>query len=309
MQPRRRLGAGQRADLHGAQALRLLADAPRLRGPGPEPARRRLQRATPQPTQPVLEPASRRRSAAPPPRADAIGPAIATTPGAARSTTADSARRQSASSPGPPRSATGPRDRSPTTGATTPFIRGPVTPPGRRRRPGLRRPARRPPGRGPRRRHRQRRAGASRPTAASTPPPTIHRGLCLFGTQERLGLLPAGRRRPRCVWRLRAAPVDERIVAYGQLESPWPVPGSVLVVDDVAYFAAGRQSLADGGILVFAVEPAERQRPLGQAARQRAADEVLRLQRPGVRQLRPAAPRGRRAWPCRAGSSTANPAR
>jgi outer membrane protein assembly factor BamB len=58
------------------------------------------------------------------------------------------------------------------------------------------------------------------------------------------------------VWRLRAAPLDERIVAYGQIESPWPVPGSVLVVDDVAYFAAGRQSFADGGIFVFAVEPA-----------------------------------------------------
>jgi hypothetical protein len=58
------------------------------------------------------------------------------------------------------------------------------------------------------------------------------------------------------VWRLRAAPLEERIVAYGQLESPWPVPGSVLVVDGVAHFAAGRQSLADGGILIFAVQPA-----------------------------------------------------
>src|SRR5690606_23645161 len=43
---------------------------------------------------------------------------------------------------------------------------------------------------------------------------------------------------------------------YGQVESPWPVSGSVLVMDDVAYFAAGRQPLADGGILFFAVEPA-----------------------------------------------------
>jgi outer membrane protein assembly factor BamB len=60
----------------------------------------------------------------------------------------------------------------------------------------------------------------------------------------------------RMVWRLRAAPLEEQIVAYGQLESPWPVPGSVLVVDGVAYFAAGRQSLADGGILIFAVQPA-----------------------------------------------------
>jgi hypothetical protein len=57
------------------------------------------------------------------------------------------------------------------------------------------------------------------------------------------------------VWRLRAAPTDERIVVYGQVESPWPVPGAVLVMDDVAYFAAGRQPLADGGILVFAVDP------------------------------------------------------
>lgn len=86
-------------------------------------------------------------------------------------------------------------------------------------------------------------------------PPTIHRGLCLFGSKS--GWVYCLRADDgKLVWRLRAAPIDERIVAYGQLESPWPVPGSVLVVDDVAYFAAGRQSLADGGILVFAVDPA-----------------------------------------------------
>ena len=86
-------------------------------------------------------------------------------------------------------------------------------------------------------------------------PPTIHRGLCLFGSGSGwVHCLRADDGRP--VWRLRAAPSEERIVAYGQVESPWPVPGSVLVVDGVAYFAAGRQPLADGGILVFAVEPA-----------------------------------------------------
>lgn len=86
-------------------------------------------------------------------------------------------------------------------------------------------------------------------------PPTIHRGLCLFGTKS--GWVYCLRADDgRLVWRLRAAPSEERIVAYGQVESPWPVPGSVLVVDDVAYFAAGRQPLADGGIRVFAVEPA-----------------------------------------------------
>lgn len=85
--------------------------------------------------------------------------------------------------------------------------------------------------------------------------PTIHRGLCLFGAKS--GWVYCVRADDgRLVWRLRAAPLDERIVAYGQLESPWPVPGSVLVVDGTAYFAAGRQPFADGGILVFAVNPA-----------------------------------------------------
>ncbi len=85
--------------------------------------------------------------------------------------------------------------------------------------------------------------------------PTLHKGLCLFGSKA--GWVYCLRADDgRLVWRLRAAPVEEQLVAYGQLESPWPVPGSILVVDNMAYFAAGRQSLADGGILIFAVEPA-----------------------------------------------------
>jgi outer membrane protein assembly factor BamB len=85
-------------------------------------------------------------------------------------------------------------------------------------------------------------------------PPAIHRGLCLFGTAA--GWVYAVRAdNGRLVWRLRAAPSNQRIVAYGQVESPWPVPGAILVMDDIAYFAAGRQPLADGGILVFAVDP------------------------------------------------------
>jgi len=85
-------------------------------------------------------------------------------------------------------------------------------------------------------------------------PPAIYRGLCLLGSAA--GWVTALRADTgELVWRLRAAPTDERIVAYGQVESPWPVPGAVLVMDDVAYFAAGRQPLADGGILVFAVDP------------------------------------------------------
>lgn len=85
-------------------------------------------------------------------------------------------------------------------------------------------------------------------------PPTIHRGICLFGTHA--GWVYALRAdNGELIWKMRATPDEERIVAYGQVESAWPVAGSVLVMDDIAYFAAGRQPLADGGIFLFAVDP------------------------------------------------------
>jgi len=56
------------------------------------------------------------------------------------------------------------------------------------------------------------------------------------------------------VWRFRAAPVDRRIVAYGQIESAWPVHGSVLVTDGVVCFAAGRSSYLDGGIRLLRLD-------------------------------------------------------
>jgi len=85
-------------------------------------------------------------------------------------------------------------------------------------------------------------------------PPAIHRGLCLFGSQA--GSVYALRADTgEMVWRLQAAPTNERIVAYGQVESPWPVPGAVLISNDIAYFAAGRQPFADGGVFIFAIDP------------------------------------------------------
>ncbi len=85
-------------------------------------------------------------------------------------------------------------------------------------------------------------------------PPTVYRGLALFGSADgsvyclRLG-------DGALVWRRRAAPDDLRMMNCGQLESPWPVHGSVLIQGGVAYFAAGRSSFLDGGIFVFAVDP------------------------------------------------------
>jgi len=56
------------------------------------------------------------------------------------------------------------------------------------------------------------------------------------------------------VWSFRAAPSTEQIVAYDQVESVWPIHGSVLIEDGKVYFAAGRSSYLDGGIMVYAVD-------------------------------------------------------
>ena len=86
-------------------------------------------------------------------------------------------------------------------------------------------------------------------------PPAIHRGLCLVGSHDGwVSCLRAGD--GALAWRLRVAPAERRIVAFGQLESPWPVTGGVLVDGGVGYCVAGRSSAADGGLVGCAFEPA-----------------------------------------------------
>ena len=78
-------------------------------------------------------------------------------------------------------------------------------------------------------------------------PPTIAEGFALFGSSD--GWIYSVRMEDGVLaWRYRAAPEDRRVVAYGQLESVWPVSGSVLVEEGVVYAAAGRSSFLDGGI-------------------------------------------------------------
>jgi len=43
--------------------------------------------------------------------------------------------------------------------------------------------------------------------------------------------------------------------ADGQLESAWPINGAVMIRGGMAYFAAGRNSFLDGGIIVYALNP------------------------------------------------------
>ncbi|NQT40054.1 MAG: PQQ-like beta-propeller repeat protein, partial [Planctomycetes bacterium] len=86
-------------------------------------------------------------------------------------------------------------------------------------------------------------------------PPTIYGALVLFGSADgHVYCLRAadGER----VWRFRAAPSDRQIVAFGQLESPWRVHGSILLDNGLAYCTAGRSTYLDGGIRVFALDPA-----------------------------------------------------
>jgi len=94
-------------------------------------------------------------------------------------------------------------------------------------------------------------------------PPTVFQDLAIFGCRD--GCVYAVRTADgRLAWRFRAAPVDRRIGADGRLESVWPVHGSVLVLDGVAYAAAGRSTYLDGGIYLVALN-ARTGKPLHEA--------------------------------------------
>ena len=85
-------------------------------------------------------------------------------------------------------------------------------------------------------------------------PPTIHNGMVLFGSADgRVYCLRASD--GELVWRFRAAPTDRRIMAFGRLESAWPVHGSVVVQHGKVYFTAGRSSYLDGGMHAYALDP------------------------------------------------------
>jgi len=84
-------------------------------------------------------------------------------------------------------------------------------------------------------------------------PPTVHAGLVLFGSRD--GWVHCLRASDgELVWRFKDLP-ERTIGAFGQLESAWPVCGSVLVLNGVAYAAAGRSSFLDGGICLYGLDP------------------------------------------------------
>jgi len=86
-------------------------------------------------------------------------------------------------------------------------------------------------------------------------PPTLYKGQVLFGCTDGY-LYCVTFEKGELDWRFRAAPAERRIMIEDQLESAWPVNGSVLVVNDVVYCAAGRSSMLDGGIWLYGLRPA-----------------------------------------------------
>lgn len=93
-------------------------------------------------------------------------------------------------------------------------------------------------------------------------PPTIYQGRVLFGSAD--GWVYCLRASDgELAWRFRAAPADLRLTSFEQLESAWPVHGSVLVQDGpstgsgqaVLYCVAGRSMFLDGGLHLLRLDP------------------------------------------------------
>ncbi|MFQ6131159.1 MAG: PQQ-binding-like beta-propeller repeat protein [Armatimonadota bacterium] len=84
-------------------------------------------------------------------------------------------------------------------------------------------------------------------------PPTVWEGRVLFGSADgHVYCLRADD--GKLIWRFRAAPVDLRMTSFEQLESVWPVHGSVLVRGGVTYCVAGRSMFLDGGLRLLQLD-------------------------------------------------------
>ena len=84
-------------------------------------------------------------------------------------------------------------------------------------------------------------------------PPTFCDGRLAFGTHGgSVYVLDAAS--GSLAWRFRAASDVCRLTAFGRLESPWPVHGSVLVTDKKVYCVAGRSMNLDSGLFLYALD-------------------------------------------------------
>jgi len=85
-------------------------------------------------------------------------------------------------------------------------------------------------------------------------PPTVYQGRVIFGSADG-GVYCLRASDGELIWRFQAAPTDLRLFAYEQIESVWPVHGSVLVLDDKVYCISGRSMFLDGGLRMLVLDP------------------------------------------------------
>ena len=86
-------------------------------------------------------------------------------------------------------------------------------------------------------------------------PPTYWKGRVIFGSAD--GSVNCLRATDGAsAWRFVVASRQRFIGAFDQLESAWPVPGSVLVQNGIAYVCAGRTSQMDGGMRLYGLDAA-----------------------------------------------------
>ncbi|MCA9049456.1 MAG: PQQ-binding-like beta-propeller repeat protein, partial [Planctomycetaceae bacterium] len=84
-------------------------------------------------------------------------------------------------------------------------------------------------------------------------PPTVSRGRVVFGGADGW-VYNLNAADGALAWKYRAAPLDRRTMAFEQLESLWPVHGSVLIRDNVIYTVAGRSNFLDGGLRLLRLD-------------------------------------------------------
>ena len=78
-------------------------------------------------------------------------------------------------------------------------------------------------------------------------PPTVYRGFVYFGSADG-HIYSVAAADGKLAWRFRLAPDDSQLCSYGQLESVWPVNGSVTIKDEKLFAVGGRSSFLDGGL-------------------------------------------------------------
>lgn len=83
--------------------------------------------------------------------------------------------------------------------------------------------------------------------------PSLAKGRVLFGCAD--GTVYCLRASDGALaWRFDATPYDKLVISYGQVQSAWPIHGSVLVQNDVVYCSAGYSSFLDGGLYLYGLD-------------------------------------------------------